>query len=170
MKAKRSTYNYSLPITVKKSCKCFGSLCKLGRWASPVLRTVASGLGGVRGASSNPWGGGWVAPLYSKAPLLSLAANQLVTMQDLKQGLGPSGAAGMQRSASNKYKLKVGARSPGGGQTAASTAEPARARLPGRRLSAPGPPPPEPPRASERLFSPPALAQACLPHLAAGTS
>ncbi|EPQ17577.1 General transcription factor 3C polypeptide 5 [Myotis brandtii] len=53
VKAKRSTYNYSLPITVKKA-----------------------------------------------------SANQLVTMQDLKQGLGPSGEAGTRKSASNKYKLK----------------------------------------------------------------
>lgn len=47
-------------------------------------------------------------PLGSKA-LLSLAASQLVTMHDLKQGLGPSGTAGVRKSASNKYKLKVGA-------------------------------------------------------------
>uniref|UniRef100_A0A8C9A4I1 Ral transcription factor IIIC subunit 5 n=1 Tax=Prolemur simus TaxID=1328070 RepID=A0A8C9A4I1_PROSS len=52
VKAKRSTYNYSLPITVKKT------------------------------------------------------PSQLVTMHDLKQGLGPSGTAGARKSASNKYKLK----------------------------------------------------------------
>lgn len=52
VKAKRSTYNYSLPITVKKT------------------------------------------------------SSQLATMRDLKQGLGPSGSAGMRKSASNKYKLK----------------------------------------------------------------
>lgn len=84
---------------------------------------------GSGGAPSNARGGGWVAPLDSTAPLLSLPANQLVTMQDLKQGLGPSAAAGAQKSASNKYKLKVGAQSPGAGRrrqaTAAGTAEPA---------------------------------------------
>lgn len=102
-----------------------------------MLRTVASGLRGVGGASSNPRGGGWVAPLYSKALLLSLAANQLVTMQDLKQGLGPSGAAGTRKSASNKYKLKVGAWTPGrAGCSKHGRAQP----QPGRRLSAPGPP------------------------------
>ncbi|KAM7092316.1 general transcription factor 3C polypeptide 5 [Molossus nigricans] len=52
VKAKRSTYNYSLPITVKKT------------------------------------------------------SSQLVTMHDLKQGLGPAGTAGGRKSASNKYKLK----------------------------------------------------------------
>ncbi|TKC51774.1 hypothetical protein EI555_013349 [Monodon monoceros] len=52
VKAKRSTYNYSLPITVKKT------------------------------------------------------SSQLVTMQDLKQGLGPSGSASARKLASNKYKLK----------------------------------------------------------------
>lgn len=50
--------------------------------------------------------------LYSKALLLSLAASQVVTMHDLKQGLGPSGTAGLRKSASNKYKLKVGAPEP----------------------------------------------------------
>ncbi|XP_055256230.1 general transcription factor 3C polypeptide 5 isoform X2 [Moschus berezovskii] len=52
VKAKRSTYNYSLPITVKKT------------------------------------------------------TSQLVTMHDLKQGLGPSGSASAQKSSPNKYKLK----------------------------------------------------------------
>ncbi|XP_066222876.1 general transcription factor 3C polypeptide 5 isoform X1 [Saccopteryx leptura] len=52
VKAKRSTYNYSLPNTVKKT----------------------------------PY--------------------QLVTIHDLKHGLGPSGTAGLQKSASDKYKLK----------------------------------------------------------------
>ncbi|XP_019276219.2 general transcription factor 3C polypeptide 5 isoform X2 [Panthera pardus] len=52
VKAKRSTYNYSLPITVKKM------------------------------------------------------PSQLVTMHDLKQGLGPSGTGGTRKSTSNKYKLK----------------------------------------------------------------
>ncbi|XP_066896497.1 general transcription factor 3C polypeptide 5 isoform X4 [Kogia breviceps] len=52
VKAKRSTYNYSLPITVKKT------------------------------------------------------SSQLVTMHDLKQGLGPSGSASARKAASNKYKLK----------------------------------------------------------------
>ncbi|XP_055988838.1 general transcription factor 3C polypeptide 5 [Sorex fumeus] len=52
VKAKRSTCNYSLPITVRKT------------------------------------------------------ASQLVTVQDLKQGLGPSGAASARKSASSKYKLK----------------------------------------------------------------
>nr|XP_019584487.1 PREDICTED: general transcription factor 3C polypeptide 5 isoform X2 [Rhinolophus sinicus] len=52
VKAKRSTYNYSLPITIKKM------------------------------------------------------PSQLVTMHDLKQGLGPSGTAGARKSTSNKYKLK----------------------------------------------------------------
>ncbi|KAK2506977.1 hypothetical protein MC885_017875 [Smutsia gigantea] len=52
VKAKRSTYNYSLPITVKKT------------------------------------------------------PSQLVTMHDLKQGLGPSGTAGARKPASSKYKLK----------------------------------------------------------------
>ncbi|PNJ45270.1 GTF3C5 isoform 2 [Pongo abelii] len=53
VKAKRSTYNYSLPITVKKT------------------------------------------------------PSQLVTMHDLKQGLGPSGTSGARKPASSKYKLKV---------------------------------------------------------------
>ncbi|KAK2120517.1 General transcription factor 3C polypeptide 5 [Saguinus oedipus] len=61
VKAKRSTYNYSLPITVKKT------------------------------------------------------PSQLVTMHDLKQGLGPSGTSGARKAASSKYKLKVGALSPGRG-------------------------------------------------------
>lgn len=52
VKAKRSTYNYSLPITVKKM------------------------------------------------------PSQVATMQDLKQGLGPAGTAGLRKSNSNKYKLK----------------------------------------------------------------
>ncbi|XP_007652781.2 general transcription factor 3C polypeptide 5 isoform X1 [Cricetulus griseus] len=52
VKAKRSTYNYSLPITVKKT------------------------------------------------------SNQLVTMHDLKQGLGPSGTDGPRKLTYNKYKLK----------------------------------------------------------------
>ncbi|KAL4661241.1 hypothetical protein H8957_015669 [Semnopithecus entellus] len=52
VKAKRSTYNYSLPITVKKT------------------------------------------------------PSQLVTMHDLKQGLGPSGTSGARKPASSKYKLK----------------------------------------------------------------
>ncbi|XP_053414968.1 general transcription factor 3C polypeptide 5 isoform X1 [Nycticebus coucang] len=52
VKAKRSTYNYSLPITIKKT------------------------------------------------------TSQLVTMHDLKQGLGPSGTAGAQKLAPSKYKLK----------------------------------------------------------------
>nr|XP_012313334.1 general transcription factor 3C polypeptide 5 [Aotus nancymaae] len=52
VKAKRSTYNYSLPITVKKT------------------------------------------------------PSQLVTMHDLKQGLGPSGTSGARKAASSKYKLK----------------------------------------------------------------
>ncbi|XP_005213472.2 general transcription factor 3C polypeptide 5 isoform X1 [Bos taurus] len=60
VKAKRSTYNYSLPITVKKTNPCRGPL----------------------------------------------AASQLVTMRDLKQGLGPSGSASAQKSSPNKYKLK----------------------------------------------------------------
>lgn len=37
-----------------------------------------------------------------------LTGSQLVTMQDLKQGLGPSGSASARKLASNKYKLKVG--------------------------------------------------------------
>ncbi|KAM9064216.1 general transcription factor 3C polypeptide 5 isoform 2-T2 [Sarcophilus harrisii] len=53
VKAKRSTYNYSLPITVKKT------------------------------------------------------PSQLVTMHDLKHGLGTSGTGGIKKSASNKYKLKL---------------------------------------------------------------
>lgn len=36
------------------------------------------------------------------------AASQLVTMHDLKQGLGSSGVAGPRKLISNKYKLKVG--------------------------------------------------------------
>ncbi|KAB1279593.1 General transcription factor 3C polypeptide 5 [Camelus dromedarius] len=52
VKAKRSAYNYSLPITVKKT------------------------------------------------------PSQLVTMHDLKQGLGPSGTPSTRKLTSNKYKLK----------------------------------------------------------------
>ncbi|XP_074066913.1 general transcription factor 3C polypeptide 5 isoform X1 [Macrotis lagotis] len=55
VKAKRSTYNYSLPITVKKT------------------------------------------------------PSQLVTIHDLKHGLGTSGTGGVKKSACNKYKLKLGA-------------------------------------------------------------
>lgn len=52
VKAKRSTYNYSFPVTIKKT------------------------------------------------------PSQVVTMRDLKQGLGPSGTTGTRKLASNKYKLK----------------------------------------------------------------
>lgn len=120
------------------------------------------------GASSNPQGRGWVAPLHSKALLLSLAANQLVTMQDLKQGLGPSGAAGTQKSASNKYKLKVGARSLGrAGCSKHGRAQP-QARLPGRRLSAPGSPSQNLPGVGA-AFLLTHSASACLHQLGAGT-
>lgn len=37
------------------------------------------------------------------------AANQPVTMHDLKQGLGPSGTDGPRKLTYNKYKLKVSA-------------------------------------------------------------
>lgn len=82
------------------------------------------GCGGVRwggvgwnGASQGPLQGAQASTLgrgmgnilpYSKVLVLSLAAPQVVTMQDLKQGLGPSGTASSRKSNSNKYKLKVG--------------------------------------------------------------
>lgn len=47
-------------------------------------------------------------PCIPKHCSYPLTASQLVTMHDLKQGLGPSGTAGARKSTSNKYKLKVG--------------------------------------------------------------
>lgn len=49
---------------------------------------------------------------FASALSLPCAATQLVTMHDLKQGLGPSGIAGPRKLASNKYKLKVGVPEP----------------------------------------------------------
>lgn len=59
----------------------------------------------------------WLDGLHSLCPFASAlslpcAATQLVTMHDLKQGLGPSGIAGPRKLASNKYKLKVGVPEP----------------------------------------------------------
>ncbi|XP_047280036.1 general transcription factor 3C polypeptide 5 isoform X1 [Homo sapiens] len=106
VKAKRSTYNYSLPITVKKT------------------------------------------------------SSQLVTMHDLKQGLGPSGTSGARKPASSKYKLKVSlqtlrvrtrVQSPravcvgdiwrrGGDKSQGSLAPAAACGCPSRALWEPGPP------------------------------
>lgn len=47
--------------------------------------------------------------LQTKALPCSHVANQLVTMHDLKQGLGPSGTDGPRKLTYNKYKLKVSA-------------------------------------------------------------
>lgn len=54
---------------------------------------------------------GRVTPLCvcTKALPCSHAANQLVSMHDLKQGLGPSGTDGPRKLTYNKYKLKVSA-------------------------------------------------------------
>lgn len=52
---------------------------------------------------------GYPHSLYTKALPCFLVANQLVTMHDLKQGLGPSGTDGPRKLTYNKYKLKVSA-------------------------------------------------------------
>lgn len=119
VKAKRSTYNYSLPITVKKTRTCLGPL-----WATGP-RTHAEGdarLGCGRESSSprdhpghcwpaHPAEGmgralGETSRVARHCPVRT--ASQLVSMHDLKQGLGPPGTAGARKAASNKYKLKVG--------------------------------------------------------------
>lgn len=48
-------------------------------------------------------------PPFTKALPLPHPATQLISMHDLKQGLGPSGVASTRKLISNKYKLKVGA-------------------------------------------------------------
>lgn len=128
VKAKRSTYNYSLPITVKKTRECL-CLPRRLRLICPHRDTKGDGCwdGGVWwgevGWGRMGWGFPGAAPGYTgqhpgegdgehpavfQVLLLSLAASQVVTMQDLKQGLGPSGTASSRKSNSNKYKLKVG--------------------------------------------------------------
>lgn len=114
VKAKRSTYNYSLPITVKKMRKCLCAPCgprlicphrdaeEGGHLDSGVRWGFPSGQRAGEGSGRN-------VPLYSKVLRCPLAASPLVTMHDLKQGLGPSGMASTRKSTSNKYKLKVGA-------------------------------------------------------------
>lgn len=50
----------------------------------------------------------WGDPTHSTKALPCFhAANQPVTMHDLKQGLGPSGTDGPRKLTYNKYKLKV---------------------------------------------------------------
>lgn len=52
----------------------------------------------------------WGDPTRStKALPCFCAANQPVSMHDLKQGLGPSGTDGPRKLTYNKYKLKVSA-------------------------------------------------------------
>lgn len=65
-------------------------------------------LQGTAGPRTPGREGGRNTPPYSKPCRGPLAGSQLVTMQDLKQGLGPSGSASARKLASNKYKLKVG--------------------------------------------------------------
>lgn len=52
---------------------------------------------------------GDMPPIFKVHWCCPLAASQLVTMHDLKHGLGPPGTAGARKLASSKYKLKVGA-------------------------------------------------------------
>lgn len=118
VKAKRSTYNYSLPITVKKTSKGLGLPCRAGTGkeghpdcgrgrglpkchSRALLASAPRVGGGGRGA-------GEISPCIPDPCRGPLAASQLVTMHDLKQGLGPSGSASAQKSSPNKYKLKVG--------------------------------------------------------------
>lgn len=116
VKAKRSTYNYSLPITVKKTRTCLGPLRAGAAGLAPTPR-AAGGRAAPRGATrallaSVPPGGDEAGrregPSVFQGAALSRTASQLVSMHDLKQGLGPPGTAGTRKSASNKYKLKVG--------------------------------------------------------------
>lgn len=116
VKAKRSTYNYSLPITVKKTRTCLGPLQAGAAGLAPTPR-AAGGRAAPRGATqallaSVPPGGDEAGrregPSVFQGAALSRTASQLVSMHDLKQGLGPPGTAGTRKSASNKYKLKVG--------------------------------------------------------------
>lgn len=124
VKAKRSTYNYSLPITVKKMRKCLCAPCG-PRLICPHRDAEEGGhldsgvrWGFLRGRSRAPLasvperGRGETYPYIPKYCYCPLAASPLVTMHDLKQGLGPSGMASTRKSTSNKYKLKVGAPGP----------------------------------------------------------
>lgn len=120
VKAKRSTYNYSLPITVKKTSKGLGLPCRAG--AGKEGHPDCGRAGASRGVTPGPcWpahprvggggrGAGEIPPCIPDPCRGPLAASQLVTMHDLKQGLGPSGSATAQKSSPNKYKLKVGVR------------------------------------------------------------
>lgn len=129
VKAKRSTYNYSLPITVKKTRECLGLALPRGAGRpspTPTLGVMAPGFGGRAGASpggsqapqallpgrDGVSGTGAGTPICIPKPGCCSAASQVATMQDLKQGLGPAGSAGLRKPAPNKYKLKVGARGP----------------------------------------------------------
>lgn len=119
VKAKRSTYSYSLPITVRKTSKGLGLPCRAGTGRG---RPDCARAGASRRATPGPcwpvrprvgggaWGAGEIPPCIPDPCRGPLAASQLVTMRDLKQGLGPSGSASAQKSSPNKYKLKVGVR------------------------------------------------------------
>lgn len=110
VKAKRSTYNYSLPITVKKT------RTRLGPRRGPRASGLREGGPLPRGPPGPCWPAcpwrGWGGVLGGtpvfRGTALSRTASQLVSMHDLTQGLGPPGTAGTRKSASNKYKLKVG--------------------------------------------------------------
>ena len=120
VKAKRSTYNYSLPITVKKTSKGLGLPCRAG--TGKEGHPDCGRAGASRRVTPGPcWparprvggggcGAGEIPPCIPDPCRGPLAASQLVTMRDLKQGLGPSGSASAQKSSPNKYKLKVGVR------------------------------------------------------------
>lgn len=107
VKAKRSTYNYSLPITVKKTRKWLNRPHQdpQGRWASDYQ------MGGSASPSLQADAEGQVGDPHActKARPCFHAASQPVTMHDLKQGLGPSGSDGPRKLTYNKYKLKVSA-------------------------------------------------------------
>ncbi|XP_027412482.1 general transcription factor 3C polypeptide 5 isoform X1 [Bos indicus x Bos taurus] len=116
VKAKRSTYNYSLPITVKKTSKGLGLPCRAG--TGKEGHPDCGRAGASRRVTPGPcWparprvggggcGAGEIPPCIPDPCRGPLAASQLVTMRDLKQGLGPSGSASAQKSSPNKYKLK----------------------------------------------------------------
>lgn len=108
VKAKRSTYNYSLPITVKKTCKWLDCLHQDMRGGGHSDSTVA-GLMAIPYRQVQKVRQIDAHPRCTEALPCSHTANQPVTMHDLKQGLGPSGTEGPRKLTYNKYKLKVSA-------------------------------------------------------------
>ncbi|KAH0615386.1 hypothetical protein JD844_004569 [Phrynosoma platyrhinos] len=95
VKAKRSTYNYSLPITLKKpGMVCEGETDCLCPSVRNVNETVVISEYVL-----------WLFP----TPLpdeISRIASHPVGIQDLKQGLSSSGTAAARKTAFSKYKLK----------------------------------------------------------------